>query len=618
MADTGDDLGQALNGAGQAPRPNRQPTKQKCPRRLGGLRLGVALAALLSLGACAEITPSGAAGVADNGSDMAGEPTNTHPNLPSAHSAYLIGLVAQDEHDFDASLAFYQAALAQDPSNGDIASHLFVLALIDGKLDIAAKLTEPLLHANPGAPLVNMMAAVEAAKAGDWDAARAAAGRLPHQDVYRVTGALTRAWLAADKPAGAEPALKELEAVRGFGELASLHRALILDQAGDRAGAEANYRAALTEGAPVRVVQLVANFLEREGKPDEAAALYPRYLGASEAELGFPPPGGAAPAPLVPDAKAGFAESLYDLGNLMNGADAPNLALLNARLALELQPNFPEATIVLAQALEGLQRPDLAREAYGTLDPATTLGWTARLRIAALKQQAGDGPGARADLQALATQRPDRAEPLVELGSSFSDDKLYPQAIEAYDQAFTRVPNPDTANWWGLYYARGTAYERMSQWPKAESDLRKALALQPNQPAVMNYLGYSMVDRGDRLPEALKLIKGAVQQRPDDGFIVDSLGWAYYRLGDYKNAETTLEHAVELKPADAEINAHLGDAYWQGGRHDEARLQWRRALGLNPEPDLARKIEAKLDKPQPKAKASKRTSDAVADPHHGS
>jgi len=606
MAETGGGRGQGALTYGQRAR-----------RAIG---LAAALTALVSLGACADMMPaSGATGMADSDGDTAASQINTHPDLPSSHSAYLIALVAQDQHDYADSLAFYQAALAQDPNNGDIASHLFVLAIIDGKLDLAAKLTDPLLHANPQAPLINMMALVEAVKAGRLDDARAAADRLPRQDVYKITGSLMRAWLAPDKPAGAELALRELDAVRGFGELAALHRALILDQAGDRPAAEAAYRAALGEGPPVRVVQLVANFLEREGKTDEAVALYPKYLGATEAELGFPPSTGTAPAPLVTDIRGGMAEALFDLGNLMNGADSPNLALLNARLALELQPDFPEAKIVLAQAFEGVQRPDLARQIYATIDPATTLGWTARLRIAALKQQADDGAGARADLEALAAQHPDRPEPLVELGNSYSADKQYAQAVQAYDQAFTRVPDPNTSSWWGLYYARGTAYERLSNWPKAESDLRKALALQPNEPAVLNYLGYAMVDRGDRLPEALKLIKGAVQQRPDDGFIVDSLGWAYFRLGDYKNAQTTLEHAVELKPADPEINAHLGDAYWQGGRHEEARLQWQRALGLNPEPDLAKAIEAKLDKAPPRiAKPAKRTTDAEPAPHHGS
>ena len=596
------------------------------------LRRAVALAAVMSLGACAEITPStggvgGAPGLADTGGDIGRVEVDSHPDLPSSHSAYLIGLVAQDQHDFADALAFYQAALAQDPSSGEIASRLFVLAIVDGKLDLAAKLTGPLLTANPSAPLVNMVALVEAAKAGHFDAARAVAARLPHQDIYRITGALMRAWLAADKPDVAEAELKDLESIRGFGEVAALHRGLLLDLAGNRPAAEAAYRAALDEGAPVRVVQLVANFLEREGKPDEAAALYPHYLNATEAELGFPASTGAAPPRLVSDTKAGLAEALFDIGNLMNGADAPNLALLNARLALELRPDFPEAKIVLAQAFEGVKRPDLAQQIYASIDPKTTLGWTARLRVAALKQQAGDGESARADLRVLAAQEPDRPEPLVELGNSFNADKQYPAAIDAYNQAFTRIKDPDTANWWGLYYTRGTAYERASNWPKAEGDLRKALALEPNQPSVMNYLGYSMVDRGVRLPEALQLIKGAVSQRPNDGYIVDSLGWAYYRMGDYKNAETTLEHAVELKPADPEINAHLGDAYWQGGRRDEARLQWHRAPGLNPEPELAQAIEAKLDKPPaliPPAhlpsggsKPAKHTTDAGPAAGHG-
>jgi tetratricopeptide (TPR) repeat protein len=601
----------------------REQALRTTARRLRRLRYAAALAALMSLGACADIAPSsGATGLADSDSIITDTRIDSHPDLPSSHSAYLIALVAQNQHDFDDALAFYQAALAQDPTNGEIAGHLFVLAIVDGKMDMAAKLVDPLLGSNPSAPLVNLMAITEAVKDNRLDDARAAAARLPRQDIYRVTGALVRAWLAPNEPDGAEPALKELESVRGFGEVASLHRALLLDQAGNRPAAEAAYRAALDEGAPVRVIQLVANFLEREGKLDEAAALYPKYLGASEAELGFPPSTGAVPAPLVPDTRSGLAEALFDLGNLMNGADAPNLALLNARLALELRPDFPEAKIVLAQAFEGVRRPDLAQQIYGEIDPATTLGWTARLRIAALKQQAGDDEGARADLEVLATQHPDRPEPLVELGNSLSADKQYAAAITAYDQAFTRIKDPEAANWWGLYYTRGTAYERARNWPKAENDLRKALALQPNQPSVMNYLGYSMVDRGDRLPEALQLIKGAVSQRPNDGYIVDSLGWAYYRMGDYKNAETTLEHAVELKPADPEINAHLGDAYWQGGRRDEARLQWHRALGLNPEPDLARAIEAKLDKPPARlplgaAKPAKRTSEAEPAAKHG-
>ena len=366
--------GSVMAQTGSGPEHRLRSNKTRPHRAIG---LAAALTALLSLGACADIMPSSAAtGIADSdgGDAAANAQINTHADLPSAHSAYLIALVAQDEHDYADSLAFYQAALAQDPSNGEIASHLFVLAIIDGKLDIAAKLTEPLLRANPQAPLINLMAMVEAAKAGHLDEARAAADRLPRQDVYRVTGALMRAWLTPDKPAGAEAPLHELDAVNGFGELAQLHRALILDQAGDRPAAEAAYRAALGEGAPVRVVQLVANFLERDGKTAEATALYPRYLGATETELGFPPTTGTAPAPLVTSVPEGMAEALFDLGNLMNGADAPNLALLNARLALELRPDFPEAKIVLAQAFEGVQRPDLARQIYGTIDPATTLG----------------------------------------------------------------------------------------------------------------------------------------------------------------------------------------------------------------------------------------------------
>ena len=154
---------------------------------------------------------------------------------------------------------------------------------------------------------------------------------------------------------------------------------------------------------------------------------------------------------------------------------------------------------------------------------------------------------------------------------------------------------------WALYYSRGIAYERSNQWNLAEADLEHALELKPDQPLVLNYLGYSWIDRGEKLHRGLKMIEKAVELRPDDGYIVDSLGWAHYRLGDYASAVEYLEKALELVPEDPTINDHLGDAYWKSGRMTEARYQWRRALQFKPDKEDVKPIEAKLDRGLPTA-----------------
>jgi len=162
-----------------------------------------------------------------------------------------------------------------------------------------------------------------------------------------------------------------------------------------------------------------------------------------------------------------------------------------------------------------------------------------------------------------------------------------------YDKAVALLRHPGHANW-PLFYDRGIALDRAHNWPRAEADFLKALELSPNQPYVLNYLGYSWVDQGVNLDEAMNMIRRAVEQRPDDGYIVDSLGWAYYRIGNFDEAVKNLERAVDLKPEDPTINEHLGDAYWRVGRKLEAGFQWAHARDLKPDPEDLPKIEAKI------------------------
>ena len=193
----------------------------------------------------------------------------------------------------------------------------------------------------------------------------------------------------------------------------------------------------------------------------------------------------------------------------------------------------------------------------------------------------------------MAQREPTRPDSLIALGDLLRGEDRFAEAEAAYTRALQRVPAIDRRHW-RLLYARGIAYERTKRWPQAEADLLKALELEPEQPFVLNYLGYSWVDQGLNLDRAKAMLHRAVELRPEDGFIVDSLGWAYFRLGEHDKAVTYLERAVELEPGDPVINDHLGDGYWRVGRMREARFQWQRALTFEPEPELATVIQDKL------------------------
>ena len=223
---------------------------------------------------------------------------------------------------------------------------------------------------------------------------------------------------------------------------------------------------------------------------------------------------------------------------------------------------------------------------------------SADIQIGIDLEQMGRGEDAAKHLETLMQQRPEDVDVIMALGNVLRSRKRFAEAAEVYSKAVARIPNPDRGNW-TLFYYRGSAYERSKQWAKAEADLKKALELIPEtQPSgraqVLNYLAYSWVDMGQNIDEAFKMLRRAVELSPRDGMIIDSLGWAYYRLGRYDDAVRELEKAIELKPGDPVINDHLGDAYWKVGRRLEARFQWQHAKDSSPEPEDLVKIEQKL------------------------
>jgi tetratricopeptide (TPR) repeat protein len=577
-------------------------TRNSSGNARAGWRTGLAATAALLLGGCAD---AGDSRLAD-GIGSAGALPGVDVAIPSSVLGdILTGRVAQDSRDFTAALAFYQDALRRSPDDAELGNRVLGLAVTEGRFDIAAPLAARLAAANPdGAGLAQLVETVEQVKAGHWGPALVAARHLPREGFYRFAGTFARAWALAATPDQAQEAAAEFDEfgqTEALAGLKALQSALVEDLTGDAGHAAANYRTALGTGGniPLRLVELAGNFLERQGQSEEAGALYERYAADSEGASGVAPSLATAGKPprIIGDARQGLAEAMFDMASLVGHSDSPEVAQLCVRLALELQPNFPLAQLVLADVFETEHRLPEALAIYHALDPASPLAWSAHLREAGLRDETGDTEGAAAELTQMAAERRDRPEPLIERGDIERGHEEFAKAIGSYDAAIARIGAEVPARDWSILFDRGIAEERIGDWKQAEIDLRKTLSLKPNEPSVLNYLGYSMVDRNQRLPEALKLIKTAVDLRPTDGFIIDSLGWAYFRLGDFKNAQTTLERAVELEPADPEITNHLGDAYWQGGRRDEARLQWRMAIGLNPTADLAKAITGKLDHP---------------------
>ena len=302
---------------------------------------------------------------------------------------------------------------------------------------------------------------------------------------------------------------------------------------------------------------------------------------------------GQVTTPLVSNAFEGAAETLYVMGAALTQDGGGDLALIYLNLSLFARPDFDLAHYLIADIHERQNRHEEAIVAYSAIAPSSPLKREAEIQAALSLDSLDRADEAKERLDGLIALDPQDRTALISAGNLMRAGERFDEAIPYYDKAIAQIADPDQDDW-RLFYFRGICFERTDQWDRAEKDFKKALELEPEQPLVLNYLGYSWIDIGTHLDEALDMVRRAVEQRPDDGYIVDSLGWAYYRLGDFERAVEELERAVELRPDDAVINDHLGDAYWRVGRLIEARFQWDHALAMEPEEAEIDKIEVKL------------------------
>jgi tetratricopeptide (TPR) repeat protein len=525
--------------------------------------------------------------------------------MSSSAGSYLAARHAETILAVDDAARFMEQVLAADPDNDRIIGHAFVLLVNDGRMDQAEKLAMRATERSSWAPLATMVLALKAAKAGDFAGADKRISGLALRGPYEVMVPLLRAWiqLGMKQPDQALKTLGALEPMAGFANFYNLHSALILDLAGRSKEAAERFDKS-TEGpeTPVlRLVQAKGTFLERNNRAADARKLYESFLKQSPDSLIVQEAleriaQRKTPRAFVGSPTEGMAEALLDMAAALRQESGGRSAMIYARLAHYMRADLSPALVLIGSILDSRGQYDDAIAAYRAVPKASPLSWSARLAIAQDQNDLKRTDEAVKDLEAMAKERSERWDALIALADILRGRERFAEAASAYDRGIERIGKLGKLDkrHWPLLYSRGIALERSKQWPRAEADFKKALEFEPDQPFVLNYLGYTWAEQGRNLDEAQKMIERAVELRQDDGYITDSLGWVFYRTGQYDSAVKQLERAVELRPQDATINDHLGDAYWKVGRYHEARFQWKRALSLKPEADQVPLIEAKL------------------------
>ncbi len=516
---------------------------------------------------------------------------------------YLAGRKAQADGNMAAAATFFGAALESDPDEASLIRRTFLVYLSDGRITEANALAKRVLEDFPTDIYAAYTRAAVMLHDGRIEEARDLLLNLKAEGLNRFVVPLLMAWSHMDTQ-DSDQALKMLSplaASEGTQMLHNAHAALITGSSG-RYGESEQFFGSLLESQgdmTIRTTELYGALYEKMGSFDKAIALYDgytsehgptRFMEAARARA----ESGQASDSLPFDVRKGAAEAMFDMASSLRQQNSFESALLMGRLGLFLRPDFPSLQLMVGTSLERLGRHLDANEVYQTIDPEIPFAWNANLRIAGNLARLGHTDDAIAKLEKIAANAPNKADPLIELGDVYRDASRFEEAARAYDRAFDRLGDLSHRHW-GLLYARGIALERSGRWEDAENDFLKALEFEPDQPYVLNYLGYTWVEKGLHLDRARKMIEKAVELRPNDGYIVDSLGWVYYQLGEFESAVKELERAVELLPEDPVINDHLGDAYWQVGRNREARFQWRRSLSLSPEDKYIPLIESKIE-----------------------
>ena len=535
--------------------------------------------------------------------------TSVSSGPTSVAGTYLAANFAASEGDIASAAGFLSNMLKADPDNGDLLSRSFLYYASVGDVEHALPLADRIIAQDPRNRPAHLVRAINFLVKKDYAGANTESS-LPGGGAFNtLTNSLIQGWALAGlgQTDEALKALGRLQGETGVEGLHAYHKALILDYSGRVMEADAAYRDALAIlGTGPRAADAYGAFLRRHGRIDEAKALYTRMVGqnagnpSSEAALADIQANKPAVA-LVTTPAQGVAEGLFAISASLNGDNGSDVAVLYLNLAIYLRPDFDLARALLGDRYERTEQFAMADAIYSKVNPTSPYYPMVAVQSAMAKHRLGMKEQAVAKMKTLSAERPNDVDVWTALGDLLRSDERYSDALPAYDKAIALMTKTDT-RLPSLLYARGMCLQHVDRWNDAERDFRQALALSPDRADVLNYLGYSLVDQNRNLDEALKMLEKARALRPLDGYIADSVGWAYYKLGRYEEALVALQEAVQLAPAASEINDHLGDTYWKLGRKIDARFEWNHALSLDPEPvnrpNIERKIQLGLDAAQ--------------------
>jgi tetratricopeptide (TPR) repeat protein len=538
-------------------------------------------------------------------------------SISSPSGSYLAARIARAERDVSAASNYYRSVLRSDPKNPDLLELAFLVTLQSGAAEEAFPLAERLIALDKSHRIARLALGVKAIKAGQFAQARthlAVAGQGPIADLTAtlLTG---WAWYGEKNLKNGIAQIDKLSGPDWYGLFKNLHAGLMLDLSNQRADALKRMdRVRMVDQNSLRNVDAYARILSRAGRQADAEKA---YVDFSQALVRHPLVDSALAElkangkldPLVANAAGGASEALYGLGSALSQEQGgEDLGMVYLQLSIYLNPEHPLAVVALANLFEATKKYEMAIETYDRVPESSPLKRKSMIQRALNLEILEKKDEARDSLKTLAEAKPDDIEGMFAYANVLRVGKRYTEAAAVYSKIITTLGEPKRDHW-ALYYYRGMSFERAKQWALAEKDFQEALKLTPDNPQVLNYLGYSWVDQHINLEQALEMIRKAVTLRPKDGYIVDSLGWAYYRLGKFEEAAAELEKAIVLSPSDPTINDHLGDAYWKTDRKLEARFQWLRAIENKPEPEDLAKIEQKLKEGLPNEPVPTRAED---------
>ncbi|MBK8085880.1 MAG: tetratricopeptide repeat protein [Devosia sp.] len=518
----------------------------------------------------------------------------------STAGSYLAGREALSDLSTGAAASYFRRAAEADWDNPIIIERSFIALAADGQIAEAATVAGHLLELAAPNDLASLVIGAEAIKARRYAAAGRALTTVGGDTFAGITGGILRAW-ALEGEGRRDEAGQVLDQIGqgGLEDFLVFHRAIMADVAGDsREALELIAVAHQADPYIARIVEAYARMLGNAGRFEEARKVIAAFEGqglshplVSEVKAAIDRR--QRPGVFAPTIQAGAAEMFHSVGVALAREGSPEIAAVFLQLGIYLDPGADVIDLVYGQLLDGAGQFEAANRVYDSIPATSPMKPMAVVRIAENLDELGNRDEALRRLGNIVASNPDDTEALAVLGDMQRAAEKYLEAADSYTRVLDAVAG-DTPGDWRYYYVRGIAHERSKQWEKAEADFKRALELNPDQPQVLNYLGYSWVDQGVNLLPALELIEKAVAGSPNDGYIIDSLGWAYYRLNRFPEAVAQLERAVQIRPADPEINDHLGDAYWRAGRQLEARFQWNIAAAVDKEGAVKERVASKL------------------------